>query len=59
MSRKNGKQNTGRRIAIIEENAILSILGRWFTGLFFLEEDNISIGQAESPRTAKNSMIRW
>lgn len=61
MSRKNGKRNTGRRVAIIDEDCIFSILGRWFSAIFFLEEDRISIGQANSPRTAKkqyDKMVR-
>lgn len=53
VSRKNGKRNTGRRVAIIEEDGIFSILGRWFSGLFFLEENRMSVSHADSPRTAK------
>lgn len=61
LSRKNGKRNTGRRVAIIEEDGIFSILGRWFSAIFFLGEDSMSIGHSDSPRTAKkeyDKMVR-
>lgn len=58
MSRKNGKRDTGKRIAIVEEDGIINILARLFRNIFFSDENSLTLSVSDSPKTAKKDYNR-
>lgn len=58
MSRKNGKQNTGKRVAILENQGIFTIIGRFLNQFLISNDKDIKSGEYPTSKMARTTYNR-